>query len=63
MRIFKRLRGQSRTSSDIERKPFDVTGDSLREQGATENTPAPQPHCCSCCSASQDTPARDSAAA
>jgi hypothetical protein len=55
MRIFERLRGQSRSNSAIERKLFEaITGDLL---GKLEDGPsAPvltesKANCCSCCSA------------
>jgi hypothetical protein len=60
MRIFERLRGRSRSESDIERKLFEaVTGDLLRKLEDetsiavfTEN----KAHCCSCCSAEEKAP-------
>ena len=60
MRIFERLRGQSRGDSAIKRKPFEaITGDLL---GKLEDGPSMpvltenKANCCSCCSAEEEAP-------
>ena len=60
MRIFERLRGRSRSESDIERRLFEaVTGDLLRKLEDETSIPVfteSKAHCCSCCSAEEKTP-------
>jgi len=60
MRIFERLRGQSRSDRAIERKLFEaVTGDLIRKLEEETSSPIStesKANCCSCCSAEAEAP-------